>query len=149
MLLKVFVRNVYFGRYLKETWHAFIVYMFRRQPEVLHSVVDNALISGFGKGPIHLIDLRNKLQWNVNWSFHSSKFIWNSHLQHFSHFAQGPISFDDLQKMCELHCMEQLVLILSLYLANAIVHVNKAMWCVQETMSKFDIWVQVYLDRSH
>ena len=27
-------------------------YMFRRRPEVLHSVGDNALISGFGKGPI-------------------------------------------------------------------------------------------------
>ena len=52
MLLKVFVRNVYFGGYLKETRHAFIVYMFRRRPEVLHSVGDNALISRFGKGPI-------------------------------------------------------------------------------------------------
>ena len=52
MLLKVFVRNVYFRGYLNETWHAFIVYMFRWRPEVLHSVGDNALISGFGKGPI-------------------------------------------------------------------------------------------------
>ena len=52
MLLKVFVRNVYFRGYLNETWHAFIVYMFRWRPEVLHSVGDNALISGFGKGPM-------------------------------------------------------------------------------------------------
>ena len=52
MLLKVFIRNVYFGGYLNETQHAFIVYMFRQQPEVLHSMDDNALISGFGKGPI-------------------------------------------------------------------------------------------------
>ena len=52
MLLKVFVWKVYFGGYLNETWHAFIVYMFRRRPEVLHSVGDNALISGFGKGPL-------------------------------------------------------------------------------------------------
>ena len=54
MLLKVFVGNVYFRGYLNETWHAFIVYMFRWRPEVLHSVGDNALISGFGKGPIVL-----------------------------------------------------------------------------------------------
>ena len=52
MLLTVFVWNEYFGGYLDETWHAFIVYMFRWRPEVLHSVGDNALISGFGKGPI-------------------------------------------------------------------------------------------------
>ena len=52
MLLKFFVRNVYFGGYLNETWHAFVVYMFRQRPEVLHLVGDNALISGFGKGPI-------------------------------------------------------------------------------------------------
>ena len=52
MLLEVFVRNVYFGGYLNKTWHAFIVYMFRRWPEVLHSVGDNALISWFGKGPM-------------------------------------------------------------------------------------------------
>ena len=44
----------YFGGYLNETWHAFIVYMFRRRPEVLHSVGDNALVSGFGKGPIQI-----------------------------------------------------------------------------------------------
>ena len=52
MLLKVFLPNVYFGGYLNETWHAFIVYMFQRRPDVLHSVGDNALISGFGKGPM-------------------------------------------------------------------------------------------------
>ena len=52
MLFKVFFRNVYFGGYLNETWHAFIVYMFRRRPEVLHSAGDNAVVSGFGKGPI-------------------------------------------------------------------------------------------------
>ena len=51
MLLKVFVRNVHFGGYLNETCHAFIVYMFRRRPEVLDSVEDNALISlGSGLG---------------------------------------------------------------------------------------------------
>ena len=55
MLSKVFIRNVYFGGYLNETRHAFIVYMFRRRPEVLHSVGDNALISGFGKGPVDLV----------------------------------------------------------------------------------------------
>ena len=43
---------MYFGGYLNETWHAFVVYMFRRRPELLHSVGDDALISGFGKGPI-------------------------------------------------------------------------------------------------
>ena len=43
---------MYFGGYLNENWHAFIVYMFRQRPEVLHSVGDNALISGLGKGPI-------------------------------------------------------------------------------------------------
>ena len=60
MLLKIFARNVYFGGYLNKPWHAFIVYMFRRRqsvmfylwPEMLHSVGDNALISGFGKGPM-------------------------------------------------------------------------------------------------
>ena len=52
MLLKVFIQNVYFGGYLDLTWHAVIVYMFHRWLQVLHSVGDNALISGFGKGPI-------------------------------------------------------------------------------------------------
>ena len=64
MLLKIFARNVYFGGYLKEPWHAFIVYMFRWRPEVLHSVGDNALISGFGKRPIQTSNMRRSLVGN-------------------------------------------------------------------------------------
>ena len=35
---------------MNEIRYAFIVYMLRRRPEVLHSVGDNALISGLGRG---------------------------------------------------------------------------------------------------
>ena len=51
MLLKVSIQNVHFGGYLNETWYAIIVYIFRWSLEVLLSVGDNALISGFEKGP--------------------------------------------------------------------------------------------------
>ena len=52
ILLKVFARNVSFGGCLRKYWQAFIVYMFRRPPEVLNLGSDNALISGFGKVPM-------------------------------------------------------------------------------------------------
>ena len=44
--------NVSFGGCLSKYRRTFIVYMFRRPPEVFDWVSDNALISGFGKAPM-------------------------------------------------------------------------------------------------
>ena len=51
---KVFVRNVSFGGCLSKYRWTFIVYMFRRPPEVFNWVSDNALIAGFRKVPIDI-----------------------------------------------------------------------------------------------
>ena len=54
---KSIVRNVSFGGCLSEYRWAFIVYMFRRTPEVSNWVSDNVLISGFGKVPMVFLKL--------------------------------------------------------------------------------------------
>ena len=70
-----------FGGYLNETWHAFIVYMLRRRPEVLHSVGNNALISGLGKGPIGIVLLSHVIPDHATkgWIYVHSNMLTNHH----------------------------------------------------------------------
>ena len=57
ILLKHSVRNVHLRGSLSKLRRAFIVYMFRRPPEVWSSVSDNALIPGTGKvGIVNSLD---------------------------------------------------------------------------------------------
>ena len=52
MLLNVLVRSVCFGGYFSEPRYVFIVHILRRTHGSVILVGDDALISGFGKGPL-------------------------------------------------------------------------------------------------